>query len=454
LLNAILVGLREIWAHKFRSLLTMLGIILGVSSLIAMSAIVKGMEHGMKEAMVALGGLDKVLMRDAEVPTWQRHLADQARGRTMRDVEALQRSAPLIRMVSPEMALDRVTITRGDKRTKPSEFVGVWPVVLEMNLHNLEHGRFFNEVDEENAHAVIVIGTAIRDDLFGSPEQLGREVIPIGERVQINGQTFTIVGMFERYEAEQDRRKREWARDHPEETARKQTVERGRPGYGGSSRSGWAFDRKNRTVYCPMNTMWLRFRAASGTNNVPDPTLTDIDLKVDDLRQMEDALQQAKNVLLTTHNGIEDFSFSTQEGNIESVDQAIRNARLSGGILSAISLLVGGIGIMNIMLASITERVREIGIRKAIGATSLDVFTQILVEAVVIAVIGGLAGLATSQVLVYLLVSLSPTANAPIITVEAMALAFCFSVFIGVVAGLFPAFKAAKLNPIQALRYE
>ena len=124
LLNAIFVGLREIFAHKFRSLLTMLGIVLGVSSLVAMSAIVKGMENGMKEAMIALGGLDKVLTREAPVPVWQSHLSDQAPGRTIRDVEALRRSAPLIRMVSPEMALERVLMSRGDLRVKPSEFVG------------------------------------------------------------------------------------------------------------------------------------------------------------------------------------------------------------------------------------------------------------------------------------------------------------------------------------------
>jgi putative ABC transport system permease protein len=113
-LNAILIGIKDIWAHKFRSLLTMLGIILGVASLVGMAAIVKGMENGMKEAMIAMGGADKVLLQDQDVPPQQEHLADQAPGRTMVDVMALRSSAPLIRLVSPEMALRDVMLTRAD----------------------------------------------------------------------------------------------------------------------------------------------------------------------------------------------------------------------------------------------------------------------------------------------------------------------------------------------------
>src|SRR5512142_3082573 len=135
LFNAIAVGFKEIWAHKLRSLLTMLGIILGVSSLVALAAVVNGMENGMKEALIAMGGLDKVLLRNQDVPAYQEHLADQAPGRTMRDVYALMKNAPLIRVISPEMGFDDAIVMRGSKRTEASELVGAWPAVLDMNLH-------------------------------------------------------------------------------------------------------------------------------------------------------------------------------------------------------------------------------------------------------------------------------------------------------------------------------
>ncbi len=454
-LSTISVGFKEIWANKFRSVLTMFGIILGVGSLVAQSALVKGLENGMKEALIAIGGLEKVYITEQAIPVWQRHRADQSVGNTMNDIHALERSAPLVRLVTPEMRTPIVTVTRQGKAFNPWHFVGTWPGALELNQHTVAHGRMFNDVDEELARNVCVIGTGTRDALFGSPEEIGREVIPVGEFVNINHQRFRVIGMFEHYESELDRKAREQAAAKgPEQAELGPSRKRGQGSGKSKSGAGIAFEWKNNTVYIPLNTMWLQFRAGGGTNSGGDPRLSSVYFKVKDIDQMNDALQQVKNVLMHTHKGIEDFAFNTQENWSENITTAIKNARLSGGIIAAISLLVGGVGIMNIMLASITERVREIGVRKAVGATFFDIFIQILVESIVIAVIGGLAGLAASKVLVNMLSLLSPGANTPVITVEAMLLAFSFSVCVGILAGIFPGLKAARLHPIQALRYE
>jgi putative ABC transport system permease protein len=213
--------------------------------------------------------------------------------------------------------------------------------------------------------------------------------------------------------------------------------------------------------------MWLKLRAGfapeaggrgGGRGDIQvgasDPRLSSLEVKIRGFDELTPAIQQMHNVLMTTHKGVEDFTFRTQEDWAENIQRFILNARLSGGLIAGISLLVGGIGIMNIMLASISERVREIGIRKSIGATDRDVFVQILIESVVIAVLGGIAGMITSYALVQFIAVLAPTENTPIVTATALLLAFSFSVFIGILAGLIPAMKAARLNPIQALRYD
>jgi len=312
------------------------------------------------------------------------------------------------------------------------------------------------------ARSVCVIGTATRDELWGAPEKVGREIIPVGEILYINGLPFTIIGMFQHYESEQERKTRELTKAQAAPTPGS-GVARDR-GHGGGGRRGgnFVFYLKNATVYMPLNTAWMKFRSgmpvASRTGGAiggtGDPRLSTLELRIRDVSLLPEALQQARNVLMSTHKGIEDFTFRTQEEWAEAINTFVHNARLSGSLIAGISLLVGGIGIMNIMLASISERVREIGIRKSVGASTGDIFTQILVESVVIALLGGLVGLATSFALVNLISSFSPTENAPIITVGALAVAFSFSALVGVLAGIFPAVKAARLNPIQALRYE
>ena len=457
-------GLREIWAHKFRSLLTMLGIILGVSSLVAMSALVSGMEKGAKEALIAIGGLEKVRVEAQEIPILQRHLSDQAVGITINDVYALKQSAPLVKRTSPEMRFP-ATLSANGKRFRPWNCVGVWPVAVEMNEHVIEYGRMFNELDDEQARNVCVIGTATRDELWGSPEKIGTEINPVGQTLFVNGVPFTIIGMFQQYESEQDHKARLLAKTQAATGQKQGRVTRNR-GWGGR-RGGGAFAFKNRTVYFPLNTVWMKFRSgatyaaisAASDGSTPagatgDPRLSSLELKIASIDLLPESLQQVRNVLMSTHHGIEDFTFRTQEDWAEQIKTFIHNARMSGGLIAGISLLVGGIGIMNIMLASISERVREIGIRKSVGAATSDIFTQILVESVVIAVLGGLAGLVTSFALVNLISSFSPTDNAPIVKASALAIAFGFSALVGVLAGIFPAIKAARLNPIQALRYE
>jgi putative ABC transport system permease protein len=463
--NAISLGFKEIWAHKFRSLLTMLGIILGVSSLVAMSALVKGMEVGMKEALVAIGGLEKIRVEPQELPAEQKHLSEQSTGVTLNDVYALQASAPLAVKFSPEMRTFNARVTAQGNSFRPWNLVGVWPVAAELNEHIVEHGRMFNEIDDELARSVCVIGVEVRDELFGSPEKVGKEIIPIGETVYINQIPFTIIGMFKRYESDQERKLREIEEAKPKQ---EQTGPARSRGWGRRGQN-FVFRMKNTTVYMPLNTMWLKLRAGAVPETgrsrgggrgftaptiAGDPRLSSLEVKIADIDYLQPAIQQMQNVLMTTHKGLEDFTFRTQEDWAENIANFIRNARMSGGLIAGISLLVGGIGIMNIMLASISERVREIGIRKSIGATDSDVFVQILIESVVIAVLGGIAGLVTSFLLVQFIGVLAPTENTPVVTAAALALAFAFSVGVGVLAGLIPAFKASRLNPIQALRYD
>ncbi len=434
--NSFAVGLREIWSHKFRSFLTMLGVILGVASLLSTFALTDGMAKASREYMTQMGGVERVNVVSQEVPQEQILLADTSPGRTVDDAELIQQSAKHVRMVTPWYT-QYVPVMRKGERIR-AYIYGVWPDYVPINRHVVEYGRNITQVDLDESRAVCVIGTHIIEQLW--PEKPNSK--PLGETIQLNGKPYKIVGIFQFYENEDNRAARLKGKAPPRRT-----------------RSGKAYNpylQKNSTIIIPFDTFYYEYRAANVVGQTDQGPITKIDgltIQAEDPEHVQDAVDEVHNLLLQSHRGVEDFTFDTRLELAESIEKSARQTRLTGGLIAGISLIVGGIGITNIMLASITERIREIGVRRAVGAKAGHIFTQILVESTVVGVIGGLLGLIAAVGMTHLIQFTTDGASLPIIEPESIALSFGFAVAIGVFSGIYPAWKASLIPPIEALRY-
>lgn len=435
-------GLREIAAHKFRSFLSMLGIVLGVSSLIATMALTAGIEKGTRTFMQQIGGLEFVNVQNKEISNAMFEFWNLSPGRTLMDARAIMASVPNVSHVSPEMTQGALVASpyASDRRGVR----GVWPDHYVVARHEMAAGRFLTPLDLDRSTHAAVLGDGIARRLFPNAEP--KDIV--GRVVTVNQTPFEVVGVFTRYEREQDKRMRE--------ILASQSKSRGAAPVRGRQSGRWdPFRHKNEAVLIPLTTMFHEFKSGQfPDDSVESVRLETLSFRVANLDYFRETLEQVRRALDVTHRGVDDYELETREEWFDRMEASISATRLSGGLIAVISLVVGGIGITNIMLASITERVREIGIRLAVGAKGRDIFFQILIESVSIAVIGGVIGIAAGAGLIQLLAVVAPSENPPLMTMDSIVISVAFAVLAGIVSGIYPALRASRLDPIGALRYE
>jgi putative ABC transport system permease protein len=402
IVESFFTALSALWANKLRSLLTMLGIIIGVASVITMIGLGEGAQRAVQERMQAMGSNLLTVSPGAARGGGGMVMTGGTARLYVSDADALSERAQHIAIVIPEMSRNLQVQYRN--RNWNSRVVGTTTAYPEVRNHLPVAGRFFTDSENRAAAKVAVLGSAISSQLYGQNSA-------VGETIRIAGQRFQVIGVLQ---------------------------EKGT--------GGW--NNPDEQVFIPLMTAQRRLLGLDHLSNIT--------VQVTHQDAMELATFEVERVLRREHRlrpeQENDFRIFNQADLITTVQETQRTFSFLLAGIAGVSLIVGGIGIMNIMIVSVTERTREIGIRKAVGARRRDVLTQFLLEAIMLSVIGGLIGIGTGMAASELLARFAGWNT--VILFEAVVLSFVFAASIGIFFGMYPARKAAKQNVIESLRYE
>jgi putative ABC transport system permease protein len=410
--ESVRIALRSLAANKLRSILTMLGIIIGVAAVIALMGVGRGAQHAIDSQINSLGTNLLFVSPGAASTGGVRQAQGTVQSLTYEDALALNdpQNLPAVVGVAPEVRAFGQVVYQGNNAN--TQIVGVTPDYGPVRNYSVQSGEFINQANVSSRSLVAVIGANVAATLFNGAD-------PVGQSIRINNVPFRVIGELE-------------------------------------SKGGSGFGNQDDQVLVPLTTALSRLqRNRFGGGNV----VSQISVQVASANQMQDAIQQISDVLRVRHHirYDDDFTIRSQQDMLASANQITGVLTLFLGAVAGISLLVGGIGIMNIMLVSVTERTREIGIRKAVGATRSNVLSQFLTEATILSVLGGIIGILIGMGIARLAsgISMGGTVNLqPVVGLDSILLATLFSLAVGVFFGIYPAYRAAGLDPIVALHYE